>query len=136
MHRSSLCVLGLVLVAGLAACGSSSKSAQPATSAGSVSTTSVSAPSASTTSGVSSGPTITISPALKFSTIPVKAGAKVTIRNDSDVQHTVSADTTAGGFDVTVDARKTVTFTAPAKAGSYGFHCNIHTFMKATLTVT
>ena len=45
-------------------------------------------------------------------------------------------NTTAGGFDVTSDPGKTVTFTAPSKPGSYGFHCNIHNFMKATLTVT
>ena len=66
----------------------------------------------------------------------MKAGSTVTVRNDSGVQHTVSADTTAGGFDIAIDAGKTMTFTAPSKPGAYGFHCNIHTFMKATLTVT
>ena len=38
--------------------------------------------------------------------------------------------------DIAIDAGKTMTFTAPSKPGAYGFHCNIHTFMKATLTVT
>lgn len=130
MHRSFLRVVFVALIAaGLGACGTSNKDS------GSVSTTSV--PSASPTSGrVSSGPAITISPALKFSTSPVRAGSRVTVRNDSTAQHTVSADTTAGGFDVTVDAGKTVTFTAPSKRGAYGFHCNIHNFMKAILTVT
>ena len=31
---------------------------------------------------------------------------------------------------------KTATFTAPAKAGTYKFHCNIHSQMHGTLTVT
>ena len=136
MHRSFFRVVVFALMAaGLGACGSTSKTSAPVAKAGSVPTTSIA--SASTTSGeVSSGPAITISSALKFSTSPVRAGSRVTVRNDSTAQHTVSADTTAGGFDVTVDAGKTVTFTAPSKRGAYGFHCNIHNFMKATLTVT
>ena len=136
MHRSVRSLVGVaLLLVGVAACGSSSKSAAPGTTTGSGSTSSVAAVS-TTTAEVSSGPTITISPALKFSTAPVKAGTKVTVRNESDAQHTVTADTAAGGFDVTIDPHQTVTFTAPSKPGAYGFHCNIHTFMKATLTVT
>jgi plastocyanin len=38
-------------------------------------------------------------------------------------------------FGLTVDAGKTATFTAPA-AGTYKFHCNIHSSMHDTLTVT
>ena len=71
-----------------------------------------------------------------FTTTPVKAGATVSVKNNTAVQHTVSADTAAAGFDVTVDPGKTVTFSAPSKAGAYGFHCNIHTYMMGTLTVT
>jgi plastocyanin len=58
----------------------------------------------------------------------------VTITNNDSVTHTVSAND-GTSFDVTVDAGKTATFTAPA-AGKYAFHCKIHTRMKATLTVT
>ena len=65
-----------------------------------------------------------------------RPGATVTVKNLSTAQHTVSADTTAGGFDVTSDPGKTVTFTAPVKPGTYAFHCNIHTFMKGSLQVT
>jgi plastocyanin len=71
-----------------------------------------------------------------FSTSPVKAGATVTIKNTTTAQHTVSADTTDGGFDVTVDPGGTKTFTSPSKPGAYKFHCNIHTDMTGTLTVT
>ncbi len=66
-------------------------------------------------------------------TTPVKAGATVTVHNNGPSTHTVTAD--AGGFDVTVDSGKDATFTAPSKAGTYKFHCSIHTQMHGTLTV-
>jgi plastocyanin len=68
-----------------------------------------------------------------FTTTPVPAGATVTVRNNDAVTHTVTSDD--GKFNVTVDAGKTATFTAPA-AGTYKFHCNIHNYMHGTLTVT
>jgi plastocyanin len=104
------------LAVGLAACGSSSKSAGPA-------------PSDSST------PQITIDDisGFAFHPTPVKAGSTVTVKNDTSTLHTVTQD--GGGFDVSVDKGKTATFTAPA-AGTYKFHCKIHKFMKATLTVT
>jgi len=71
----------------------------------------------------------------KFVASSVSAGATVTIMNNTTAQHTVSASTTAGGFDVTVDAGKSATFTAPSKPGMYSFHCNIHTYMMGVLTV-
>lgn len=80
--------------------------------------------------GASSGVTIKD---LKFTTEPVSAGASVTVQNNDDVTHTVTADD--GGFDVSVEGGKSATFTAPATAGAYKFHCNIHPTMQATLTV-
>ena len=102
------------LAVGLAACGSSSKNSTPAASG----------------SGTAQ---ITIDSNFTFHVTPVKAGSTVTVKNDAGVTHTVTAD--SGGFDVSIDAGKTATFTAPA-AGTHPFHCKIHTFMKATLTVT
>jgi plastocyanin len=102
------------LAVGLAACGSSSKSTTPAAS----------------NSGAAQ---ITIDSSFTFHVTPVKAGSTVTVKNDASVTHTVTQD--GGGFDVRIDAGKTATFTAPA-AGTYKFHCNIHTFMNGTLTVT
>jgi plastocyanin len=115
MQRRILTLIALpALALALAACGSSSKSSTPAAS--------------------SSGPAqITIDSSFTFHPTPVKAGSTVTVKNDSTSQHTVSQD--RGGFNVTIDAGKTATFTAPA-AGTYKFHCNIHSFMHGTLTVT
>jgi plastocyanin len=100
------------LSVGLAACGSSSKKS----------------------SGASGTAQISIDSSFKFTTTPVTAGSTVTVHNNSNAMHTVTSDD-SGKFNVSIDAGKTATFTAPA-AGTYKFHCNIHNFMKGTLTVT
>jgi plastocyanin len=69
-----------------------------------------------------------------FTSTPVKAGATVTVHNDGPSTHTVTAND-GKSFDKSVDSGKDVTFTAPAKAGTYQFHCNIHTQMHGTLVV-
>jgi plastocyanin len=69
----------------------------------------------------------------KFTTSPVKAGATVTVQNNDDVEHTVTADD--GSFNVSIQPGKTATFTAPSSAGDYKFHCTIHSQMHGTLTV-
>ncbi len=98
------------LALGLAACSSSSKSSVPAANA-----------------------SITIQNK-SFTPSPVKAGSTVTVQNKDGFSHTVTGDN--GEFDVTVNGGSTATFKAPATAGSYKFHCNIHSSMHATLTVT
>jgi len=117
MQRRVFTLISLIALAvGLAACGSSSKS------------------SGGSASDSTAQITIDNSSGFTFHPTPVKAGSTVTVKNSTDTTHTVTQD--GGGFDVTVDAGKTATFTAPAAAGSYKFHCNIHSFMHATLTVT
>jgi plastocyanin len=65
---------------------------------------------------------------------PVKAGATVNNKNNDSFTHTVTSDD-GTSFNVSVDGGKTATVTAPSKAGTYKFHCNIHSTMHATLTV-
>jgi plastocyanin len=115
MHQRIFTFIAVTALAlGLAACGSSSKkNSSPAASSGTAQ--------------------ITIDPSFTFHVTPVKAGSTVTVKNEASVTHTVTQD--GGGFNVSIDAGKTATFTAPA-AGTYPFHCNIHNFMKGTLTVT
>jgi plastocyanin len=64
----------------------------------------------------------------------VTPGEKVSVHNDDTTAHTVTADT-GSLFDVTVPPSGTATFTAPAKAGSFPFHCDFHANMHGTLTV-
>jgi plastocyanin len=56
------------------------------------------------------------------------------VHNEDSQAHTVSADT-GSAFNVMVPASSTVSLTAPAKAGSYKFHCDYHSNMHGTLTV-
>lgn len=69
-----------------------------------------------------------------FTAGSVKAGSTVTVTNNDTRTHTVTSDD-GTSFDVTVDAGKSATFTAPA-AGTYKFHCKIHSQMHGSLTVT
>jgi plastocyanin len=106
---TALAGIALALVLVLGACSSSSKSA-------------------------TSNADITIKD-FSFTAKAVKAGATVTIHNDGSVTHTVTSDD-GTSFNTSIDSGKDATFTAPSKAGTYKFHCSIHTQMKATLTVT
>ncbi len=138
MHRLRFLLLSVTLLAfGVTACGTSTKASAPTATSATIATL----PRSATTPPSESvgGPAITISSrgtVFAFSTSSVKVGATVRIKNNTAAQHTVTADTTGGGFDVTVDANAMATFTAPSKPGAYAFHCNIHNYMMGTLTVT
>jgi len=65
--------------------------------------------------------------------IHVRAGDKVTFVNNDDETHTVTSDTSI--FDSGhLDEKKRYAYTF-AKAGTYPYHCAIHTFMKGTIVV-
>lgn len=66
--------------------------------------------------------------------VSVHPGAKITVRNQDSVAHTVTAKS-GHSFDVKVAASSTTTMTAPAKAGSYALTCTYHPYMHATLVV-
>ena len=55
--------------------------------------------------------------------LAAKAGQAVTITNNDDFPHTVTAKD--GSFDVTVPAKGTATVT-PAKAGDFPYDCTLH----------
>ncbi|MEE2034562.1 cupredoxin domain-containing protein [Rhodococcus chondri] len=63
----------------------------------------------------------------------VGPGTMVTVRNDDQVEHSVTARDKA--FDVEVHAGETVTFTAPSDARTYDIFCTYHPEMTGQLTV-
>ncbi len=69
-------------------------------------------------------------------TLTIKVGTQVVWLNTSDAPHTVTSDT-AGVFgspsNITQNQTFKFTFTS---AGTFPYHCNIHPYMKATITVT
>jgi plastocyanin len=67
-------------------------------------------------------------------TLSVKAGTQVTWTNTSNTAHTVTAND--GSFDSgTVNPNATFSHTF-ASAGTFAYHCSIHSSMTATITVT
>lgn len=86
---------------------------------------------------VSAGPDTIVIKNFMFQpmTLTVSPNATVTVTNDDTVTHTITA-TGSKPFDTgNVGPGKTVTFTAPASAGSYSYICDIHQYMQGTLIV-
>jgi plastocyanin len=71
--------------------------------------------------------------------VVVAAGARITVRNDDGVTHTLTAvpdSTPQGEFDTgNLAPGDSTVFDAPAVPGKYAFYCSIATFMTGTLTV-
>ncbi|WP_327366011.1 cupredoxin domain-containing protein [Streptomyces sp. NBC_01217] len=67
--------------------------------------------------------------------LTVAPGTLITVVNEDSATHTVTA-TSGKAFDTgDVASGRTVTFTAPDKAGTYPYICTIHPYMKGSLTV-
>jgi plastocyanin len=80
-----------------------------------------------------SGPVITIRDYTFHAPTHVKKGATVTVTNKDGFTHTVTSN--RGLFSVRVPGHSTKSFNAPARSGSFKFHCNIHSTMHGTLNV-
>lgn len=67
--------------------------------------------------------------------LTVRPGAKVTVVNEDDTAHTVTANGSKPFDTGPIGPGKTATFTAPDKPGDYPYVCSIHPSMKGSLTV-
>jgi plastocyanin len=123
MIRIRNVALALLLVTGVAACGSSSSGGTSGGGSGS------SGPSAS------GGNAITIQNfSFKPASLTVKVGTKVTFTNEDSATHTATSqsDKTIDSGDLAKGQTYTVTFSKP---GTYNFICTIHPYMKGTIIV-
>jgi plastocyanin len=132
MHRISRLIVGTLAVVALAGCSSAGGSAAPAASSGGGGG-GAAACSKSTGAG-------TVQAAIKDfefdpATVTAKVGDVITWTNNGPASHTVTVDNQSGCDTGTISAGATssLTFTA---AGSYPFHCSIHSSMKGTITIT
>lgn len=121
----------------LAACGTTSSAGTQAGTQPSATDTSVpSAPTATATTGApASGNAVNISD-YQFSpdSLSVKVGTTVVWTNTTaNTTHTVTSN--SGAFNHTLSAGDTFSFTFKT-AGTFDYHCSIHPFMTATITVT
>jgi plastocyanin len=69
----------------------------------------------------------------EFEGATVAAGATVGVTNADSTTHTVTSDDDL--FDVSVSGGESGELTAPDEAGSYEYHCAIHSSMTGTLVV-
>jgi plastocyanin len=125
----------------LAACGGSSTAA---TSSSTPAPTPTTAPTPTPTPATSPTPVAVVNVKIveknehySFSpaTLTIKAGTEVIWTNVSDAPHTVTSDTSA--FTGSNSFKKNQTFmTIFTTPGTYTYHCSIHTYMMATITVT
>ena len=68
-------------------------------------------------------------------TLTVKAGQTIKVTNRDSVGHTVTADDGTSFESGLLGKDQSGTITAPAKPGSYPYHCSPHPNMKGTLVV-
>jgi plastocyanin len=121
----------------LVACGASS----PATSSASPSAPAATATSQPTTTGAASKVVqvkiVEVNNQYRFqpATLTIAKGTQVVWTNSSDAPHTVTSDTNAFGTTSNLNANQTF-MTTFSTAGTFTYHCSIHTYMKGTITVT
>ena len=134
MHSFSRFIVGTLAVVALAGCSSSGGTGAPAATAG-PSTGGGGAAACSKSTG-----TGTVTAAIKDfefdpATVTAKVGDVITWTNNGPTGHTVTVDNQTGCDTGTLTAGSTgsLTFT---QAGSYPFHCSIHSSMKGTITIT
>lgn len=132
----------LLFIGTLTACGGSNESAPSSPSSAGASpsgqysiTNMPSTQTPGSTSAPQPGSQIVIS---NFSyTVPpsVRPGQQLTIVNNDERNHTVTADEN-NLFDIVISGSGGIeNFTAPTTPGTYAFHCKYHTNMHGVLTV-
>jgi len=84
------------------------------------------------TGGGAEGATTYEVTSIAYTDVEAPAGGTLEIVNESGTAHTFTADD--GEFDVPYGSGETATVDVPSEPGTYGFHCEIHSSMKATLT--
>ncbi len=122
----------------LAACGGGGTTTAPtptATSQPTPSPTPTTAPS--TTATVAKVKIIEKNDMYMFdpATLTIKTGTQVVWTNMSDAPHTVTSDNGTFNTSSNITQNQTFMFTFTT-AGTFPYHCNVHPYMKATITVT
>ena len=139
LHRSRpsrlllLSASGLLLTLGLAACGGDDD-----TGTGGTTTEAQGNDYGSGDSGGDAGEAgeyVVVAKDFSLTDLTVEPGEEFTLDNQGENTHTLTADD--GAFDSGEVAAGTQSdpLTPPDEPGEYGFHCEIHSSMTATLTV-
>ena len=147
-HNVWLVLLALSVLVLLAACGggtTSGSGSTPTAATGNTPTATTAGTTPTATTAASNGQAVTITTdssgsfAFGPTTLTIKVGTKVTWTNMTQAGHTFTSDD-GKSFDSGIShpiaaSGGTYSFTF-TKAGTFPYHCQIHPFMKATITVT
>ena len=125
-----LLVTGTILLAACSSTSSTSTSTPTATTAQQTPTSTTSSGS-NTVSMVENNDVYAFNPA----TITITKGTTVTWTNTTDAPHTVTSDNNAFTGSSTLSQSQTFQMTFNT-AGTFTYHCSIHSYMKATIIVT
>jgi plastocyanin len=130
MHKLARIALGAVAVVALSACGGGGAS-QPAASQPATSQAAAACSKVTTAGSVAAS-----IKDFKFDpgTVTAKVGDTITWTNNDSTAHTVTLD--GGACDTQNIAAGSTGSLLFAVAGTYPFHCAIHTSMKGTITIT
>jgi len=125
MHRFARMAIGAIAVVALSACSGTGGGGG---AAGGAAPCSVATSAGSVTASIKN---FEFDPA----TVTAKVGDTITWTNNGPSGHTVTLDNQSSCDTGTINAGSTgsLTFTA---AGTYPFHCKIHSSMKGTITVS
>ena len=140
MHHRALAGLAVGAVLLLAACSSSGATAAPSVAAPSAeATTAASAPAAGGAACSQTAEAGAVAVAIKDfafgpSAIQAKVGDVITFTNNDSAPHTATLDDgSCSTGTISPSSSDGLTFTA---AGTYAFHCKIHSSMKGTITIS
>jgi plastocyanin len=124
MRTSRIPIVVSLVALVIAGCGGSSSPAPAASSAASQASSGAAGSNAVEMKNIAFNPT----------SVTVKPGDKVTWTNNDTVAHTVTLDdNSVDSGEVAAGATFANTF---ATAGTFAYHCKIHSVMHATVTVT
>jgi plastocyanin len=129
-------LVALTLVLALFACGGDDDTEAVTEEPAGSTTTTAADPGYGTGGGDASGAPGTIVAAdFALSDVTVAPGADVVFENQDSVTHTATADDGAFDLGEVAPGDTSDPAAAPEETGDYGFHCEIHPDMTATLTV-
>ncbi len=138
-RRFAVAAGAVLLTAGLAACGDDDEPTATGGDGTTTSTTAAVAPDYGGAGGDDDGATggdgVVVAEDFSLTDLTVSPGAEFKLDNQGEQTHTLTGDEDEFDSGDVAGGAQSDPLTAPEEAGEYGFHCEIHQDMTATLTV-
>jgi cytochrome c oxidase subunit II len=113
----------------------SNTSAGPSSATNSTNSTSSAVGGPSVALSIPAGASTEGNPSYAPTTLTVKKGDIINVKNDDNAVHTVTSDTTKFDTSLVMAGKSAQIKTSTLAPGDYPYHCTVHAFMKGTITV-